>query len=290
MTEMLSDVSLVFWNLGDAEPPSVSSVREALEDSGISRSYAEDVPPSTAFRRACDDQRNKKMLVRIFKKDGDLHAQLDHEKEEDGRLRRELAGVYRCHSSLVVRGVGYDYNRLLEEALDRDFRLALHQYEWGDISTTIQNILTKCGLGAYSPRKNGGVYFIPQNPANPQLLDKLEAFCNRVGVRFLRYAVPDTASQRAEVMDAVAAGIEADVTAHEEAVAGYTEANSGVMDRRVNAIDSTLHLLDRLRHLLGVRHAALVERLNALKGRLVDMKQTVSSAVRPIGGRRLSYV
>jgi hypothetical protein len=112
------------------------------------------------------------------------------------------------------------------ETLDRlqeGFRQTSVTYTWADVSKVIQAILTKDGLGAYSPRKAGGVYFAPVNPAATDLLDRIERFATALGVRFLRYQVPDTDAQRAEIADAISAGVMVEINAHADAIGGYSE-------------------------------------------------------------------
>jgi len=286
----INNVSLLFWNLGEGDPPSVSAVRDSLAAAGLSATYAETVPVSTAFRRACDAKRKKTTLVRVFKNNGDLHWQIDEESIENNRLERRMVGVYRLHATNTVRGVGFDFDRDLEQFLDTEFGKAVRTYEWGDVSTIIKNIIDKCGLGAYSPRKSGGVYFVPENPERPRMLDQIEQFCTDIGIRFLRYTIPDTAAQRAEIMDAVSHGLEQDVIAHEQAIEEYSaESPSKALEKRVASIEATMALLDRLQHLIAGRHAALHYRLSNAKTRVEELAGAVRSAVVTPGTRKLNY-
>lgn len=284
MVQVMTNVELCLWNAGEGDPPSVRSVRDALERAGLSTTHAEDIPTTTAFRRACDSLRKKDRLIRVFKKDGDLHAQFDNEMLTGNKLQRTVMGVYRCHPTNRILGINTDDDQDLESELQGNFNISLYTYEWGDVSTVIQSVISKCGLGAYSPRKSGGIYFIPANPDRPALLDQIERFCEYVDIRFLRYVVPDTETQRSEIMDAVSAGIEQDVIAHETAIAEYTDASSAILEKRKNAIDSSLHLLRKLQGLLGARYDALFDRLTDAKERVAEMKTaltgTVSAGVR----------
>lgn len=289
MAELMSNIELCCWNSGSSEPPTVVAVRDALHQSGLSESHAEDVPTTTAFRRSCNKLTKKDTLVRVFKKGEDLHVQFDKEIVEGSKLSRAFMGVYRCHSTLAVRGVGYPFDDEMESLLQVQFDICRTNYEWADVSNVIQNIIKTCGLGAYSPRKNGGIYFIPANPDRPALLDQIERFCTTIGVRFLRYAVPDTDSQRSEIIDAVSAGIDQDILAHESAVADYANANTATIDRRRNAIDSTRHLMGRLEALLGSRFQPFVDRLEFLKTRLTEMSSS-TTGVAPAGGRRINLL
>lgn len=289
MVQVMSNIELCLWNSGSGEPPTVSAVRTALYSASLSESHAEDIPSTTAFRRACNKLTKKEMLTRVFKKNEDLHVQFDKESISGDGLGRQLIGVYRCHPTLAVRRVGYESDTGMEYQLQEQFDFCRQNYEWADVSVVIQNIIKKCGLGAYSPRKAGGIYFMPANPDRPALLDQMERFCTQIDVRFLRYAVPDTDSQRSEIMDAVSAGIEQDIVAHETTVQDYSDPSTATIDRRTNAIDSTRHLMGRLEGLLGNRFQPLVDRLEFLKTRLNELK-TSNTGTTPAGGRRINLL
>ncbi len=290
--EVMQNLELVIWNLGSGDAPAISTTRTALTDAGLSSSHAEDMPLSTAFRRACDQVRDKTKLVRLFTPTGnkDLHVQIDRQSVDGSELQNSRIGVYRCHDTMVIRGVGYDYDQEMQDTLNNHLVDSRLGYEWGDISKIIQNIITKDGLGAYSPRKAGGVYFVPVAPEKADMLDRIERFSNAVGIRFLRYSVPDTASQRAEIMDAVSAGIEQEIVAHEEAVNDYTEPPARALEQRGAAIGSTKVLIGRLRHLLNGHDRDMVMRLEVLESRMRELSEARPTISHTPGARRIALV
>lgn len=288
MAELMSNIELIMWNLGSGDPPLISRVRDRLDDAGLSRSHAEDMPLSTAFRRACDSLRNDKMEVKIFKQSNDLHCQVDSVSLENGRVVRDFRGVYRCHDTNQIRGIDFYCDSSICVTLQQDLDENLRRYQWGDVSKVVQSVIAKCGLGAYSPRRGGGIYFAPSNPDRPALLDQIERFTSYVGIRFLRYTIPDTDAQREEIMDAVAAGIEQEVIDHEDSVNGYTDPTQAILDRRVQALDATASLLMRLRPFLQGKYDSLADRITAMKQRISTF---TPAATRPLmGGRRFNFV
>ena len=286
MAELMNNVELVMWNLGEGDPPTVTSVRNSLEQSGLSRSHAADIPLSTAFRRACDELRSDNTQILIRKIDDDLHCQVNNLLSDGKRLRAEIVGLYRCHSTRQIRAVDYDSDTELASKLQLLMEERLVRYQWGDLSKVVQDVVTKCGLGAYSPRRSGGVYFIPINPSCPMLLDQIESFSNRVGIRFLRYSVPDSAAQRQEIMDAIAAGMEQEIDTHRQAITEYNNPTTSILDKRLAAIETTKVLVNRLTEHLGSRCQALLATLDDLAGQVTRLKS--SGVGVPIMGRRIT--
>ena len=123
-------------------------------------------------------------------------------------------------------------------------------YTGADLSKVIQAILTEDGLGAFQPRKGGGVYFVPVKPEAADLLDRIAKFAEAVQVRFLTYTVPDTAAQRQEIAEAIAVAFFAEVAQHAECVVGYDlTTKGGIIENRKEAIEATMKQMDKLRGL-----------------------------------------
>jgi len=295
MAEILRNVELVLWNLPDGEEtdkPHVDTVRAALVDTRLPATRATDVPPGTAFRRALDVIRDKQTLVRPFERarpgseEKQLCAQVDRESQDSEGLSRRRIGVYALGSDGPV-GTNDDCLETLDR-LQEGFRQTSVTYTWADVSKVIQTILTKDGLGAYSPRKAGGVYFAPVNPNAIDLLDRIERFATALGVRFLRYQVPDTDAQRAEIADAISAGVMADLSAHADAIGGYsTDTRQGIVENRRERLEATATLIDRLRPLLGDRAMALTNCLAGLRASLQAAITAAAERTRPVSGRRI---
>jgi len=273
---VLSNVELIFWNLGESAPD-VYQARASLAAADLNHNHAENVPPSTAFRRAAKALAGKDTLARFWtrKSDGVLCVQIDSERENgDGRLHRDTLAVYALCGDLpqLVNGMPIDN---MAEA----YQAATRQYTGGDVSKIIQDILTKDGLGAYSPRKTGGVYFVPTDRGAPHLLPRVEQFAEAVGIRLLRYQIPDTGAQRDEIAQAVADSINLDLDGHGEAIAAYTtDTKAGHVANRREAINSTEALIERLAHLLGAKTFDLRSRIADLRAKLDDLAQEMESA------------
>lgn len=278
----LSGVELCFWNLEKAAS-TVAHAKSALSANGLNPDRAEPVPDATAFRRAVNKMASgKETLVRFWtrKKDSALCAQIDHEAENgDGKLSRKFKA--RCVMTVAEDGaINFDVDG---DASDNELRTAQYDatqtYIGGDISKIIQEIVTKDGLGAYSPRKNGGVYFVPVKPDAQDLLDKIEAFSKAVGVRFLRYEIPDTGEQRAEVAQAVADSLNADLDAHGQAIAEYAETTKlAVLDKRAEAINYTRDMVQKLWTLIPVQAGDLNSRIEDLRAKLADARSAAEAA------------
>lgn len=277
-SQTLSNVELVFWNLGGDQARSVATARHALSVNGLNVDRAEYVPDSTAFRRAVKHFADgKETLVRFWtrKTDSVLCAQIDRENENgDGKLHREYRGRAELHSEGVIDYVG-DGNGL---ALSTQFEEAKRNYTGADISKVLMDVITKDGLGAYSPRKNGGVYFVPVRPDAQDLLDRIGNFCNAMGVRFLRYQIPDTGEQRAEVAQAVADSLGMDLEAHAAAIAAYTpDTKLGHLDNRAEAIAYTASMVTKLWHLIPSQATDLNARIAKLREDLGKARATIEA-------------
>ncbi len=288
---ILRDVELVMWNLPEGDPPSTELVRLALEHSGLAPERAFAIAPVTAFRRALDTLRSKETLVRTFDRKTDegkiLCAQIDRERCVAGALERERLGIYALMPAGPARINGHETGDMLHH-LRLAHERSLATYTWSDVTRVIQHVLTKDGLGAYSPRRAGGVYFAPVNPQS-DLLDRIERFAGNLGVRFLRYQVPDSTAQRLEIAEAIHAGLMAELALHQEAIAGYNaETRPRIIASRRERLASTADLINRLSEFLGA------ERVNDLQGRLrefsiqldgVEASVAAAAQQRPAGRR-----
>src|SRR4051812_27493942 len=91
----LTNVELVMWSLppGD-DTPAIAAAREALEAHGFRPDRAEDVPDSTAFRRALAALKTDALVpvAYVRKADSRLCGQLDkHEQTPQGLARERVA-------------------------------------------------------------------------------------------------------------------------------------------------------------------------------------------------------
>jgi hypothetical protein len=222
--------------------------------------------------------RTKDILARVYTRKADslLCAQMDLERQEGGGLERRRLAIYQLQDGEVRLVEGTD-----QDGLCNHYAAARNTYTWADVSKVIQSILLKDGLGAYSPRKNGGVYFIPVKPEAVDLLDRIEGFASSLGVRFLRYQIPDTDAQRHEIADAIAHFFEEELAAHETAISTYTqETRPGVVQNRRQALAQTAAMMERLQPLLihGQIHNRLAQLLVQVH-QLGVMLDTVDAAI-----------
>lgn len=296
---VLTNVELIMWNLpgGEGAHPTTQTVKEHMSANGMNPDRAAPIPDSTAFRRAADGLRDKSTLVRCYDRKNDdgkgkLPAcQIDRETQTEDGLDRARIGTYIMATDSTGAGIVMGHHGADMETktkLREAFDIARVTYTWGDCSKAIQEVLTKDGLGAYSPRKSGGVYFAPVNPQATDLLDRLDRFASALGIRFLRYTVPDTQSQRAEVADALALGISGEIETHAQAIATYsTETRPGIIENRLEAITATETLTGRLAALLGTKAEELNQRTQALRT-LAQTALEVAQQARPAhAGRRI---
>jgi hypothetical protein len=274
---VLSNVELVMWSPAqDAEPPLVAQMRDQLQDHGFRRDRADEVPNSTAFRRAVKAKEDKGYKATIWQ-NGKLRAQLERLEPDanSNRLNRVWIGAWAMDDQGQVEGNGLD--------------LPAHKqrYVWADVSGIIQAILKHDGLGAYTPRRAGGVYFVPVS--NADLLDRLEACCRSIGLNLLRYQVPDTSAQRGEIAEAIAASLSADCDEHAESLASYSAESTkpGIVANRLQAIQRTKTLTERLGSHLGQRGIVILERIDQLTQQCRDFL-TAAESYRPMtAGRRI---
>lgn len=292
MSQVLRNVELVMWSLGN-EKPAFSTVRAHLESTGLNQERAAEVPESTAFRRAADSiaGANSGRTHRIFnakkgEQETDLRCQVSREVPDgDGGITWEKIGVYQLRESGVdpINGACRETLFNLREA----YAQSSTHYTGADISKVIQNILTTDGMGIYSPRKAGGVYFAPVSTGD--LLDRVERFASSLGVRFLRYSVPDTDAQRLEIAEAIAGALHAELLEHGEAIAAYNPATKpGIVSNRREAIQQTAQNIERLALYIAPQLAnlrAVVQDMLARCAAAAQAAQEGAEAARPRGRR-----
>lgn len=269
-TSVLPNVELAFWNLGDNTPVGIDRAQALLGANNLNPERARPIPFGTAFRRAIDELRAKDILVRPFtrKADGVLCAQVDKETESNGQLSRRMVSVYALEgmTPTLVKG---DRQVSLEDA----YHAALMNYNRGDLSAIIQQIFLLDGLGSYSPRKAGGVYFVPTNQQCKDLLDNIGRFCDAVGIRLLRYTIPDEVGQREEIGQAIYTALMLDLQVHTDAINAYTENTpDGVLENRRTSLDGTRQLAFNLANFLG-NYATVIQANITEVNRILFQKQ-----------------
>ena len=277
MSNMLSNCELTFWNSERTDPPTVDAVRSHLSANGLNPQRAPDVSESTAFRRACDSFRSKELTVRPFvrKADSVLCCQFDKEIQDEGRLSRQLIAVHSLVVGEIAVTIECDRGTHVY-GIEEAYMVARNHYTSNDVSKVIQAILDKDGLGAYTPKKNGGVYFVPVKPEAADLLTRIERFASALSVRFLRYQIPDTGVQREEIADAIGQSFADEITTHAEAIAEYSDGTKlGVIENRRTAIQATDASMNRLRTLMGGRYNHCRDQMRELLLQLAEVEKAI---------------
>jgi hypothetical protein len=275
-TTALPNVYLAFWNFDVKEPPPVDTVRSLLREQGLNPERAADVAASTALRRAADSLKTKTVETKCYtsKETQRTRAQVDEITEDNGRLRRSFVSQYELDEGGQPQHIAGNHLPDFVPAFDR----ARTHYTGADLSKVIQSVLSEDGLGAYSPRKNGGVYFVPVRPEAADLLTRIERFANAVSVRFLTYTVPDTAAQREEIADAIAQSYRDEINTHAEAIATYThETRLGTISNRREAIQVTYEHMGRLRNLMNGRYESLRQQMADLINKLRNLATEIET-------------
>ena len=290
MAELLHDIELVIWSpRADAEPPRVEVMQDALAGQDFRAALAEEVPVTTAFRRA--------VLARAGKDDdgvdvkatlwanGTLRGQLDRiETDPDThRARRVWVGGWSLENERTGRCAGEPFD------LTPSVEAARFQYTWSDVSQIVQEILKTEGMGAYSLRRSGGVYVCPTH--GREMLDRLGRMAESIGLNLLRYEIPDTRAQRDEIAGAISDSLLADCDDHLRALESYSpeQTKPGVVENRREAITETRRLAERLAAHLGDRAVSIQERLDALLMRCQEVAQAVQNYRPTQGGRRIAF-
>lgn len=255
---LLENVELCMWSLPDGDGPAVATVRGRLIESGLRPERAADVADTTAFRRAVgqitDELTTKeephKATFFNRKKDQVLCGQIDRivldadnkyvEREHISHYELQPVGEGKSKTFFPATTAG------IGNGIAPAYQHAKEQYTWGDVSKVIHEILKRDGLGAYTPRKGGAVYFVPLGAAS-QLLDQLEGMAKDLGITFLRFKIPDNQGQRLEIAEAIKASILRDCQEHRDAINAYTVDTLEVhFDNRAEAINGTRALLRKI--------------------------------------------
>ncbi len=294
-TGTLQGVKLVMWNTPPAKEvefrPTIEATRRKLREAGLPDRYAEDIADTTAFRRAADQCRAPDIQSRCFKgADRELYVKIDKltpENDSEGAtLRQTNKGVWKHTICGPVRVRGYDNDT--NDMLTLEYETAKTTYEYADIGRMLMQIITKEGLGIYSPRRAGGVYFVPTDDSCSTLIERLSQFCTSLDVRLLVYAIPDTDTQRHEIGDAIAAGISVDVAAHREAIEAYTvNTRPESLSNRRNLMAQTAQLLIRLSTYLNGHAVEFGRQLDELERALKSLEAEQAAHV-PSGRRVLA--
>lgn len=264
--QKISNVCLTFWTpRRDTDPPTVAAVQEALSASNLNTERTEPIPPSTAFRRACNSLKTDEIKPTFFtsKRDDTLTAQFDHYAEDDnGRMHRTFHSMYKldAESETPLRDSG-----TYLENIDNAFQTASAVYTWADVTAVIKEILAQDAFGAYSPKTNGGVYYVPTKPEAADLLTRLDRFCSAIGMNLLVHDCEDSSAQREEIANAICDAYNDEVSKHADAVGTYTtDTRPGIMSNRREMIQTTYDQMQRLRPHMNGRYEALRNELGGL--------------------------
>ena len=295
---LLPHVEVIMWNLGNGSPPSVSHVRQSLEANGLDVSRLSDIANSTAFRRAAVELRSDDVSTTLFTKKhvvgsvefDTVAVQVDrsrHYSESSQRLESDKAGVYllddRSEDEEVhILPCTWDSCPLILSELRSSYVSFRHNCQWGDLSTVLNAILKKDGMGTYSPRKAGGVYFCPLNQTLPDLMDRVEQFSIETGVSLVRLGVPDTGAARRMVRDSIADAMLVELRDHKSAIENYSEdtRSNTFVDRRAS-MAGTLSAVYRMESLLGDSVAPLRGMIIETLGLLDAKEQLAANRVAP---------
>jgi hypothetical protein len=288
MANVLSQIELVFWNLPEGDGIPLNRIKELLASVDIPTKYAPALSAQSSFRRAIDSL-GKEYDSKLFRpkgahRSGDLHVQIDRIGEYNGqKLERATLGVYRLSHYGQISWASPESSEELFQKLRTLYQHHLSHCMFRDMSGVISDVLVGEGLGAYSPRRAGGVYFVP---VASTLLDKVERFCQALGIRFLRYTVPDTVAQRGEIMDAVSEKMAEYLAEHEKAIADYTPTTRPeIFAERRRLIQETVALIGKLEAFLNGHASELLAKAQSLQSALSAL---VNSAPKTMA-RRLIY-
>jgi hypothetical protein len=274
-TETLPNIYLCLWNLAVKEPVKVTLARELLVANNLKAERAADIPATTALRRAVDTFKTKETEAKCWtsQETSQTRAQIDELYEEDGKLRRRFLSQYELDDDDRPRHLSGKELDGFVVAFDQ----ASEHYTGADLSKIIQNILTEDGLGTYSPRKGGAVYFVPVKPEATDLLERIERFCRAVSINFLTYSVPDTAAQREEIANAIAASYIDEIGQHAEAIAGYSaDTKAGIVSNRRDALAATSAHMAKLASLMNGRRVELQNEIDGLAIKLMVVEREIA--------------
>ena len=289
----LNNVELVMLRLPKCDETPINRVADLLEMHGFSRDRAETIPSTTAFRRAVakmrDGAENLAAYCWTAKADKVLRGQLDSITETPNGIVRERL----CAWHLAESGPETDYG--VEELMSH-YDAALSHYTRADIGAIVRRVIDTDGLGAYNPKDEDGcvkgVYFVPVRPDAQDFLTRLEAFSSSVGLRLLRYSIPDTDAQKQEIAGAIASSLWVDLHDQIESIKQYSsDTREGILDNRAAMLDAAESNAERMRDWLGtnigrIRTALANARteLDAARQRIIDAQAAIHV---PTGGRRI---
>lgn len=302
MAETLSNVELLMCAPQKGEnPPTVGAMKRSLAERGFPEDLAGEIPVTTAFRRAVQAVKaayeqaaedGTKLTIKATcaeGKDRKTFGQIEQVIADENGISRKKIAVW----TMTVSEDGQP--ELSGPDLDR-LNLSYHRstYTWADLTGIAREAMKKHLAGSYSPRPNGGVWFVPI-PSREQI-DRLDRAFSNVGFNLLRYAVPDTNAQKEEIARSIHDHFATELDEHRAAIEAYLpETRPGVMANRREAIAATAQAIQRVAHLLNGRlqdlsakTAACFEALNA-KLAAAQQQQAAAAPVasQPTGGRRI---
>jgi hypothetical protein len=292
--EMLNNVELVMFSTFKKEkgeealpPPLVAEMRAALQANGFDPARAEDIPYSSAFRRAVEDAKkgieteNKLKVTCVEGEEGTVYGQID-ELAADPETRRinrtRVAGWILTASTNEAKAKVYNVETT-EGGEPLDMVTHTTTYAWADLTAIAREIMKTDCMGSYSPKSNGGVYFVPV--PDREFLDRLQAAFAACNFNVLRFGVPDSAAERAHVSSTVAEQIAADLAEHEAAIAAYTpETKAGHITNRRDAVTASAEMLTRISGTLYLGEAKdrLTARIQAIYASIEEKLSAATEA------------
>lgn len=233
----------------------------------------DDAPSScsatTALRRACEDLRQKRMLVRPLGRDGGFAIVSERVVGGTESLKHDVL------ATITLDGVGRPkvesgpaasliQFRTIEDAIKASFDVHMTALDSADFSSWLTRLMPK--LDAVGLRDQGGVYFVPSYAVAKvaAAVTVLRAVTNHVVNRVPAMRSDDAVNA---ILDAVMQEAQAEATHLEEALEAGKLGERGLENRvlRCNAMDEKV---TRYEALLGRKLEGLRDRLETIRANL----------------------
>lgn len=218
---------------------------QALKDAGLDSDIAKELAPRNAFSRACKALAAERLIRTKSDENGLLTFQFNKATFENEQWD------YPFETELVLNKTTGDISCPIAELqsfakseLDR----CMEDRTTGDITGVIQRLFDKQavsgkvsvnGLGMFSMRRAGGVYFVPQEYAG--FIQKVDVFLTNLGWRLNRLPIPKgTPEGDRTVKDSVASGIATIIADYEAAVESFSvDTRDSTLERAAKRIEIT---------------------------------------------------
>lgn len=257
--ELLAEV--ICWSKLPRPVP-LSSLRDALSDTGFPVDLARDLLPRHAFTRASKSLAQKRIIRKLEENEDVLTFQLTQEVRGSDRFEYDFETyLYLNKKTGTVRCDDDKLREMAQGAVDNALQLRTS----GDITQLCRTIISSQSKVTFPIRQMGGAYLIPAE--HGAVIESLERLLKQIGVSMVRFPIPKGSVVAQEnVREVMKNTFAALISKHSRKIAGLGDKTRGsTVEREMVEIQALQMQIEGYGELLASEAGRLLDQLGRAK-------------------------